>query len=135
MSEENKAVIRRWVEELWNKGDLSTVEELFSQEWVNHTPAGDESGLDSIRQEVPRRRAAFPDLQMTIEDLVAEGDKVAVRVRMIGTQEGEYRGLRAKGNKVDIWAVTIRRIRNGKMVEGWTLHDSAVFMRQLGHSG
>jgi predicted ester cyclase len=123
MSEANKAVIRKWIDGMWNQNNVALVEELFAPEWVNHTPGGDMPGLDSIRKNVPGRWAEYPDLHMTVEDMLAEGDKVTVRVGMTGTKEGK---------RVETWYMTIRRLAGGKMVEGWTVGDSEHIKRQLG---
>jgi len=132
MSEENKAIIRR-LTEMWNQGDPAVADEIFAPNWVGHSAgAADQLGVEAVKQHVTTIRAAFPDLHMTIEDLIAEGDKVVARIRMTRTHRGEFQGVAATGRRVDNWAVTIRRIAGGKMVEGWTVSNRADLMRQLG---
>ena len=135
-AEENKAVLRREVEELYNhSGDLDVVEEIFSPDYVSYEPtSGETRGIEGARQFAATFREAFPDLQCTIEDMVAEGDKVVVRFRARGTHQGETETFGpATGEQMEITGITIKRVSEGKIVEAWTNFDAMGMMQQLGH--
>jgi predicted ester cyclase len=135
MSEQNRALMHRWAE-MWNQGDPAVADEIFAAEWVGHTPgADDQRGVEAVKQRINELRGGFPDLHITIQGLIAERDMVVARIGFTGTHRGEFQRITATGRRVDDWGITIRRIRNGKMVEGWTVSNPAVMMRQLGHSG
>jgi steroid delta-isomerase-like uncharacterized protein len=134
-AEENKAVLRREVEELYNHtGNLDVVEEIFSPEYVSHVPtSGEVRGIEGARQFAATFREAFPDLQNTIEDMVAEEDKVAMRFRGSGTHEGETEAFGSPtGKRMEITGITIKRLSEGKIVEAWTNFDALGMMQQLG---
>ena len=131
--EENKALVRRLVEEVWNKGNLAVVNELLATDYVFHHPTGtDFHGPEEYKQLVSEVRSAFPDIHFTIDDIVAEGDKVVYRWSLSATHKGEFRGIQSTGKKVAIWAIGIERIYGGKFVEGWERYDTLGLMRQLG---
>jgi steroid delta-isomerase-like uncharacterized protein len=134
----NKAVLRREVEELYNHtGNLDAVEEIFAPEYVSHEPtSGEVRGIEGARRFAATFREAFPDLQNTIEDMVAEGDKVVMRFRGSGTHEGETETFGPPtGNRMEITGITIKRLADGKIVEAWTNFDALGMMRQLGVIG
>jgi predicted ester cyclase len=134
-TEENKAVLRREVEELYNHtGNLDAVEELFSPEYVSHEPtSGETRGVEGARQFATTFREAFPDLECTIEDMIAEGDKVVMRFRGSGTHEGETEAFGPPtGNQMEITGITIKRLSESKIVEAWTNFDALGMMQQLG---
>jgi predicted ester cyclase len=137
MSEqENKAVVRREMEELFNHtGNLDTVEEIIHPDYVSYEPtSGETRGIEGAKQFAATYREAFPDLTCTIEDMVAEGDKVVVRFRARGTHEGETEPFgRATGEQMEITGITIKRVSEGKIVEAWTNFDALGMMQQLGH--
>jgi steroid delta-isomerase-like uncharacterized protein len=133
--EENKAVVRREVEELYNHtGNLDAVEEIFSPDYVSHEPtSGEVRGIEGARQFAATFREAFPDLQNTIEDMVAEGDKVVMRFWGSGTHEGETEAFGPPtGKRMEITGITIKRLSEGKIVEAWTNFDALGMMQQLG---
>ena len=134
--EQNKAVLRREVEELYNHtGDLDVVEEIFSPEYVSHEPtSGEVRGIEGARRFAATFREAFPDLRNTIEDMVAEGDKVVMRFRGSGTHEGETTEAFGSptGKRMEITGITIKRLSGGKIVEAWTNFDALGMMQQLG---
>jgi steroid delta-isomerase-like uncharacterized protein len=134
--EENKAVLRREVEELYNHtGNLDVVEEIFSPDYVSHEPTSEEvRGIEGARQFAATFRKAFPDLENTIEDMVAEGDKVVMRFRGSGTHEGETTEAFGPptGKRMEITGITIKRLSDGKIVEAWTNFDALGMMQQLG---
>jgi steroid delta-isomerase-like uncharacterized protein len=101
-SEDNKILVRRWYDEAWNKGDMAAVDDLLSPTYVGHAAgAPDVKGTEGIKQLVATFGTAFPDHRVTVEDIVAEGDKVAVRYTMRGTHRGEFMGV-APTNKADM---------------------------------
>ena len=126
----NKATVRRIIEEIINEGRLEMVDELIAEEYVDH--AGGPHGCDGYRQSVAVVRAAFPDLQMTIEDLVAEGDKVVARLSIKATHGGVFMGIEPTGKPVSFCGVGIMRIIDGKMVERWNHSDILTLLKQLG---
>jgi steroid delta-isomerase-like uncharacterized protein len=133
--EQNKAVVRREVEELYNHtGNLDAVEEIFSPDYVSHDPtSGEVRGIEGARQFAATFREAFPDLQNTIEDMVAEEDTVVMRFRGSGTHEGETEAFGPPtGKRMEITGITIKRLSDGKIVEAWTNFDALGMMQQLG---
>jgi steroid delta-isomerase-like uncharacterized protein len=134
--EENKAVLRREVEELYNHtGNLDVVEQIFSPDYLSHEPtSGEVRGIEGARQFAATFRKAFPDLENTIEDMIAEGDKVVMRFRGSGTHEGETTEAFGPptGKRMEITGITIKRFASGKIVEAWTNFDALGMMQQLG---
>jgi steroid delta-isomerase-like uncharacterized protein len=134
MSEGNKFVIRRSFEELWNKGNLSLADELFTPNYEHHDASSPDLGRgpESEKKRAALYRSAFPDLQLTIEDIIAEGQTVMVRWSCRGTHKGDLSGIAPTGKQVTISGVSIARFTNGKMVEGWVNWDALGLMQQLG---
>jgi len=131
--EENKAKVRRLVEQLVNKGDLAVVDEIFASTFVNHSPAtGTTPDRQGIKQYITTVRSAFPDYHNVIEDLIAEGDRVAVRVICRGTHRAEFMGIAPTGKTVEFSAVSIFRFAGGKVVERWNNTDNLSLLQQLG---
>jgi steroid delta-isomerase-like uncharacterized protein len=134
-AEENIGLLRREVEELYNHtGNLDAVEEIFAPNYVSHEPtSGETRGIEGARQFAATFRQAFPDLQCTIEDMVAEGDKVVMRFRSSGTHQGETEAFGPPtGKRMEMTGVTIKRVSEGKIVEAWTNFDAMGMMQQLG---
>jgi steroid delta-isomerase-like uncharacterized protein len=134
MSEENKALVRRSFEEVFNQGNLDAVEEIFAPDYVLHDPTSPEEirGTEGIRGYVSMYRTAFPDLQQDIEDQFAEGEKVATRLIGRGTHQGELLGIPPTGNRVEAVGIVINRISGGKIAESWANYDALGMMQQLG---
>ncbi len=135
MSEENKAVVRREFEEMFNQGgNVDAAEEIYTPDYVGHEPTfGDSHGVEGAKQFAADFRQAFPDLQTTIEDMVAEGDKVVTRFSARGTHQGETEYLGPPtGNSFEVTGITIERFSDGKIVEDWTNFDALGLMQQLG---
>src|SRR5260221_2779978 len=132
--EENKAAERRFYEEVWHKHHLGYVDELVAPEVVEHNPAvpGQGPGLEGFRQMIAMALSAFPDVQITIEDLVAEGDKVVVRWMGRGTHRGEFMGIPPTNKQVTPAGIDIWRYEGGKRVESWRQWDLLGLMQQLG---
>jgi steroid delta-isomerase-like uncharacterized protein len=133
VSEENKAIFRRYVEEVGNEGNLDLVDEIFS-DYVSHQPDGSvlERGPEDVKRFMGEFRSAFPDFHTTVEDQIAEGDKVATRWTMRGTHEGEFRGIAPTGKQITVTGIGIFRFSDGKVVESWDNFDQLGMMQQLG---
>ncbi len=134
MSEENKALARRLVEELYSQGKLDIVDELFDSNYVGHDPASPQEirGPEGVKQFASMYRNAFSDVQVTVEDQIAEGDKVVTRWRGSGIHQGEFMGIPPTGNRAELTGITISRFANGKIVEDWTNSDTLGMLQQLG---
>ncbi len=134
-TEENKAISRRADEELFDRGNLEVADELFAPNFVHHDPVSGEDwrGPESVKQYAAMMRAAFPDLYYTVEDQIAEGDKVVTRYRAGGTHQGELMGIPPTGNRIEITGISITRINDGgKIEEIWENSDTLGMMQQLG---
>jgi len=129
--EENKAIIRKMIEAI-NEQNLALLDELIATDFVYHTPAQQVQGLEVMKQGVMEEIQSFPDLRVTIEDIMAEGKKVCVRLRETATHTGEFRGLSPTNKKLTYSVITIWRIVNGKVVEGWGVYEQMDFLKQLG---
>jgi predicted ester cyclase len=131
--EENKAIARRWNDEIWSQGSLTAMDELFAPGFVSHYPGDPTPNRESYKQWVAMNFAAFADVKCTIEDIVAEGDKVVVRWTWRMTHsKGEYMGIAPTGKQVTMTGMCILRIVGGKIVEEWGNSDDLGFMQQLG---
>ena len=118
MSKENKALFERVIEEVFNKGNLAVADEIIAPDFIDNDPnPGQEPGLAGFKAMVGVFRTAFPDIHVTIEDLIAEGDKVVGRFTTHGTQQGEFAGIAPTGKQVTVKEIHIVRIVNGKEVE------------------
>ena len=134
MSERNKAVVRRVFDEVLGGGDWAVVDELFTAGYHDHDPANDEDtrGPEGVKEEIGGYRAAMPDFRFTIEDQLAEGDRVATRFRCEGTHEGELLGIPATGNVVRLTGLVIHRLVDGRIDEGHWNWDTLGLLRQIG---
>jgi len=133
MSEENKALERRMYEEIYNKKNMGAVEQFCATDWVCHpSPPGMPPGLEGMKQQDAMTNAAFPDMQVKLEDMVAEGDRVACLWTATATHKGEFMGMPATGKQVTIKGIHIDRIAGGKIVETWNYSDMMEVMQQLG---
>jgi predicted ester cyclase len=132
-AEENKAIVRRYVEEVGNEGNLDPADEIFDS-YLAHQPDGStlERGPEDVKRFMGEFRSAFSALHTTIEDQIAEGDKVVTRWRMRGTHEGEFRGIAPTAKELDITGIGIFRFSGAKVVESWDNFDQLGMMRQLG---
>ena len=134
MSEHNKAIVRRLVEELWNKGNLSVADELFAPNYEHHDASTLDFGRgpESEKKRATLYRTALPDIRLRIEDIIAEGETVMARWSCQGTHKGDLSGIAPTGKQINISGVTIARLANGKMAEGWVNWDALGLMQQLG---
>jgi steroid delta-isomerase-like uncharacterized protein len=128
--EKNKAIVRRCMEEL-DKGNWAIFNELLTRDYVYHEP-GRSFTRDESEQFMRSLRAAFPDGRVTIEEMIAEGDKVVTRYTSSGTHKGEFMGIAATGKKVVVTGIVITRVDKGKIAEDWEEFDAMGFMVQLG---
>ena len=132
-AEENKALVSRWIEEGWNQGNVAIIDELAAPDFVDHhVPPGLPPNAEGHKAWLQLARAGFPDLQLTIEDMIADGDKVVARMMVTGTQTGEFMGLPPSGKLVSVTAIGISRIADGKSVEYWENFDALGVMQQIG---
>jgi steroid delta-isomerase-like uncharacterized protein len=134
LSEENKAIVRQQEEELFTQGNLDAADEVYAPDYVGHDPSNSEEvrGLEAAKRAASDYRQAFPDLRVTVEDLIAEGDRVAARLRFRGTHLGELDGIAPTGRRVDCTGIVISRIEEGKIAEDWANFDDLGMMQQLG---
>jgi len=132
---ENKAIIRRYYDELWNKWDLSIVEDIIGPEISFRSSLGVVvQGRDGFKNYVAMVRRAFPDFHNTIEEMVAEGEKVVARLTYRGTHQGELFGIPPTGKQVTYAGIAIFHVVDGKIVSGWVIGDTPALLRQLGSS-
>ena len=133
-TEANKALARRYYEEVVNGGNAALVDELFAPDYVNHVAGSPEDlhGPDGERMFDTLYRQAFPDAHLTIEDMVAEGDRVVSRLGYRGTHTGPFQGIPATGRSFVTSGIQKLRIANGRIVEAWTMPDNLGLLQQLG---
>jgi predicted ester cyclase len=132
-AEDNKALIRRFVDEVQSGGNVGLIDEICSPEFVNHSaPPGIPADREGIKIVTAMFRRAFPDSYFTVEDMVAEGDKVATRKTFHGTHGGEFMGIPPSGRGVSMGLIDIVRISDGRVVEHWSMGDTLGMMQQLG---
>ena len=129
--EENKAIVRRVIGAV-NTQNLASLDELVASDFVYHMASQQIRGLDVMKQGVEEEIKGFPDLRVTIEDIVAEGDTVWVHETETGTHKGEYHEIAPTGKKMTFFCVDIFRIVDGKVAEGWYVYDQLYFLKQLG---
>jgi len=134
MSDTNKNVIRRVFEEVWNKGNVSALDELVGPNLAHHDPSTPDfgHGPEGEKRRVNLYRSAFPDLHFTVEDVIADGDRVVARYTARGTHKGELNGIAPTGKHINVSGVTVSRIANGKIAESWVNWDALGMMQQLG---
>jgi steroid delta-isomerase-like uncharacterized protein len=133
-TEQNKALVRQMVEEVFNRGNISLADKFLAPDFVEHEqlPPGVPSGREGVKQLTAMFRSVFPDFKATIDDMIAEGDKVVIRQTWTGTQKGEFMGIPPTGKRVSFGVIDIIRIADGKFVEHWGQMDSMGMMQQLG---
>lgn len=133
MSKENKAIVRRYLEEAFNNRKTDLLDELVSEHCVDHhLPPDLPSGLEGARLWFHAAFGAFPDCHIDAKDMIAEGDRVATRFEFTGTHQGEFMGIPATGNEISISGMAIARIADGMLAEWWENADIMGLMQQLG---
>lgn len=129
---ENKGIMRRFYEDVFNKGNISAIDELFDKNFIDRSFYGREAGIEDAKKSFKEFRKAFPDSKIEIEDMLAESDKVATRFTWHGTHKGEFMGVKPTGRKVKMSVIDIIRISNGKIIERWGVEDNLSMWQQLG---
>lgn len=131
--EQNKALYRRFLEEVFNDGQIDRADQFLSPSYILHdAPPGTPPGPEAVKQVVTMFRKAFPDLKIAIEELVAEEDKVCARATTRGTHKGTFFGVPATGKAVTMSGLTMVRIDDGRIIESWVKNDISGLMRQIG---
>jgi steroid delta-isomerase-like uncharacterized protein len=130
-TETNKAIVRRYFDQILNEQQHDLAEEFLAENIELHG-SGLAPGLEVVKQWLPMFAAAFPDGHYTVEDVVAEGDRVVARITFNGTHKAEMEGIPATGKAVSMPSITIFRLDNGKIAEGWLINDNLGMMQQLG---
>jgi steroid delta-isomerase-like uncharacterized protein len=131
-TEANKAIVRRFIDEVFNEGRLAAIAEVVDRGYIMHGTEPEVRGQQGMHEFVTTYRTALPDYHCTIEDQVAEGDKVVTRWTVRGTQRGELDGIPPTGKPVTLAGIVIDRIANGRMAETWQQADVLGMMQQLG---
>lgn len=130
--EENKRIARRFMDEVSGKGNINLIDEIFTEDVIDHTALGETRGREAIKELFENLSAAFPTHETTIDEIIAEGDTVAFRGRSRLTHEGKFMGIEPTGREVQIDGMTFLRIQDEKIVERWTQFDMLGMMQQLG---
>lgn len=134
MSEQSRAIVRRFFEEVFSQGRLDVIDELFNDDYQDHDPVNEQDtyGPDGVREEMAQYRAGVSDLRFTIEDQLAEGDRVVTRWVSNGTHDGELLGVAPTGRRIEVHGITIHRVADGRIQEGWWNWDVLGLTRQIG---
>ena len=133
MSEANRAVVRRWFDEIYSKKRVELMNELHAEDYVWRGPGGVTiTSRDGMRELLGVYTAAFPDVDFTVEDQMSDGDQVVTRWTARATHSGEFDGIQPTGNSIMFTGITISRLENGRLVEEWENFDELSLMRQIG---
>lgn len=133
MSTANKTILSRFYKELFSRGDLSVADEIVAENYINHNPIpGESPGREGLKGFVAYLRAGFPDIHFTVDDQLAEGDKVLTCWTVTGTHQGEFAGVPATGKSVNVAGMSVHRVGSGQIQEGWNNWDALGMMQQLG---
>ena len=131
-TETNKAIVRRVFNEIVNNGNLGAADELIGPTYVNHGIPVPATGPEALKMAVTMFRTAFPDITVTLEDVTAEGDKVATRGYFTGTHQGDFNGIPPTGKSIKVTYIDLWRLENGKAAENWVQMDMMGILQQLG---
>ena len=132
MSIENKTLVQRWFSEVWNEGRADAIDEMLADDAVVHGLGADLHGSAEFKHFHSAYRNAYPDVTIDVDDLIAEGDMVAVRWSAIGTHRGDGLGFPATGRRAQFTGMVFVRIKDGRLVEGWNNFDQLGMLQQLG---
>jgi steroid delta-isomerase-like uncharacterized protein len=132
MEEISKNLVQRMNEKAWNLGKLEVIDNLCAANYVGIEPYGNEYGPEAVKQGVKARRAAFPDIHVEIDEMIAADDKVVARLTFTGTHEGEFQGIKPTHREVTWSGICIYRIAHGKFTERWHRYDMLGMLQQLG---
>lgn len=132
--QDNKEQARRFNEEVWGKSNLDAIDHLVADDFVGHNPARPKPirGADGVREVVELLQVAFPDCEVELEQVIADGDWLAQRVTVTATHEGEFMGIDPTGKQVEVTGMNVTRFEDGKWVEGYELWDVFGLLQQLG---
>ena len=133
MAQENSALIRRWFDEVWNHGRIDAIDEMASPDVIGHGQAQHDTdvGLEEFRRFAKDLLRAFPDMQVTIDQIIEQGDKVVARWTATMTHKGDFLGFAPTGRKATVTGTSIQRMSGGKIVEGWDNWDQLGLMQKL----
>jgi steroid delta-isomerase-like uncharacterized protein len=131
VEEQNKALAMH-AQEAWSKGDIETLREVYSSDFVFHSQTGQDNSLEDSIYALKQHMVTWPDRTYTVEDMFVKGDKVVIMTTFRATNTVDVKGLPATGKKVEIKSIYIIRIENGKIVEMWNIEDTLTFFKQLG---
>ena len=134
MAVERATFVRTWFDEIWNKGRLDAIEELLAEDGIVHglgEAGGEVSGPAAFRPFVERLRGAFPDIEVKVEQVVDDGELIAARWVATMTHQGDHLGAPASGKRVTVTGMSMTRLRDGKLVEGWNNWDMLSLMQQV----
>jgi steroid delta-isomerase-like uncharacterized protein len=132
MSAENKHIVQRWFEEVWNQGRVETIDELFAPHGVAHGLGDDIHGPAGFKPFHAAFRQAFPNIRIVVDQLIAEGDRVAYSWTAEGTHQGQLMGIAPTGRASRFEGMGIVRVQNGQIVEGWNVFDQLTMFQQIG---
>lgn len=136
MTTDNKALIRRLFDEVWNGGKVDRLDRLIGADYVEHNPApGQAAGAAGVRTKIQALRTAFPDLRFVLEELIGEGALVAVRYHWQGTHEGTFLGIAPTKRRIIVRGMDFYRLHGGRLVEHWDNVDEFGMLTQLGDLG
>lgn len=132
-TKENRALVSRIWDEVWNQGNFDAVDQIFSPNYLGHLPAtSGVRGPEEFKQLVRSYRTAFPDVQLTVDDLIAQDDRVVARWTSRGTHQGEFAGIPPSGRRIEVMGISIFLVQNGQVQEEWEGFDTMGLMQQLG---
>ena len=130
---DHKTRMRRFYDEVLNQGNIETMKELCTPDFVDHNPdPGQGPGLEGVMASFRQMREAFPDMSVTVHDMIQEGDKVVARVTMAATHQGEFNGIPATGKPISISLIDVVRFDGSRAAERWGQYDALGFLQQLG---
>lgn len=134
MSEQSKSLVRRYLEEVFARGNFDAIPEIFAVDYVERDPAseGEIRGHDGVRRDLEPYDTAFSDIQVTVEQQLAEGDGVATRMTVRATHVEEFRGIPPTGRRIEVTGTVVHRVAEGRLAEGWWNWDTLGLMQQLG---
>lgn len=133
--EENKTIACRFLEEIWNNADLAVLDEILSDDYVGHDPSapgGELRGREALKDVMRQVHAGLPDVRITIDDVLGDGDRTAVRFTVHGTHRGELFGVPASGREVTNETILIQRHANARIAEAWLVRDTLGLLQQIG---
>lgn len=131
MSENNLRIVRRFLDEVWSRGNYGVADELLAENHVHHLGQDELRGPAAVKEFAASLRRAFPDLRFTIEDELADADKVAIRWTASGTHSGQFAGVEATGRRVHYSGIDMFHLRAERIVQVWVQADAATLMEQL----